>query len=792
MRRFFHHAALLSFTGTVFVGTAQGALLPASLKKDISFTQDIQPIFERSCLQCHGPEKPKSGFRLDNRQSALKGGDNGADIIPGDSTNSPLIQIVAGLHPEIDRMPPEGKGDPLTPEQISLLRAWIDQGAIWDRSLARSTQIEPAASVTPALRWITVSGDNQKFREHFWTKDGLQAGLENFLLQDKVSADSSIRVEGRFFPGQDSFRVALRYDRAGVGFIDAGIDQYPRYDDDSGGYFPGFEPSIFSLDRELQMRVGRAWVDFGLALPDTPKVALGYEYQFRQGAKSILQWGPVKSTSLPQLPEVSVQKNIYPAFKEVDENVHILKLDISHEFDGIFAEDNFRAEFHDLKTRRHNALSITEGQLAPTLSETITEGHHEFRAVNALRFEKEVRPWWLVSGGYLYSKADADATFRQSTAHGSGLPLPGDFWRSRAIILSQDSVLLNGNTRLSPLESLTLSAGIQGEYLHQEGMGRVSLDTGNPATMLLIQPATLGANLDRHTLRETADLQFTGLPLTSVFANARLEQEALGNFESQMGAGHEFRHDNDSESDLKDWRAGFYTSPLRTISLGGHYRLRDKHTRYDDDVDTTPAYPAFINDRTIETDQIELKVTWRPLRWLKTTFTWQLVDTEFHSATDAITNTTPGGPLRAGTFNAEVYGLGLILTPLPRWYFSGTFNYYDSRAATARNYQPSVVPYRGDIYSALVSATFTASTNTTLTATYTFSRADYAQRNFAAGLPLGINYEWHTLHAGVTRRFRNATLNFQYAFYQYNEPSSGGFNDYTAHALLAAITLRWP
>jgi len=53
-----------------------------------------------------------------------------------------------------------------------------------------------------------------------------------------------------------------------------------------------------------------------------------------------------------------------PAFKEVDENVHILKLDVSHEFDGLFAEDNFRAEFHDLKTRRHNALSITEGQLA--------------------------------------------------------------------------------------------------------------------------------------------------------------------------------------------------------------------------------------------------------------------------------------------------------------------------------------------------------------------------------------------------------------------------------------------
>src|SRR5262245_4960265 len=105
----------------ICVGAAFGAgaaELPPPAQVKVEFARDVLPIFERSCLSCHGPQRPKSGLRLDNRESALKGGDNGKVILPGDSTNSPLVLIVAGLHDTIDRMPPKGKGDPLTPEEI--------------------------------------------------------------------------------------------------------------------------------------------------------------------------------------------------------------------------------------------------------------------------------------------------------------------------------------------------------------------------------------------------------------------------------------------------------------------------------------------------------------------------------------------------------------------------------------------------------------------------------------------------------------------------------------------------
>jgi len=103
--------------------------LPPAAAKHVEFAREIRPIFEASCLSCHGPERPKSGYRLDTRAAALQGGSSYSPAIkPGDAPGSPLLQIVAGLVTDL-RMPP--KGEPLTAEQIGLLRAWIEQGAAW-------------------------------------------------------------------------------------------------------------------------------------------------------------------------------------------------------------------------------------------------------------------------------------------------------------------------------------------------------------------------------------------------------------------------------------------------------------------------------------------------------------------------------------------------------------------------------------------------------------------------------------------------------------------------------------
>ena len=122
-------ASLALPSGVVFAQPSP-ATLPQSAARAISFQNDIRPILETSCLTCHGRSRDKGGFRMDTRDLALKGGDSGPAIIPGKSAESRLIHLVASLSPE-DIMPQ--KGARLTPEQVGLLRAWIDQGLPWDR-----------------------------------------------------------------------------------------------------------------------------------------------------------------------------------------------------------------------------------------------------------------------------------------------------------------------------------------------------------------------------------------------------------------------------------------------------------------------------------------------------------------------------------------------------------------------------------------------------------------------------------------------------------------------------------
>ena len=95
----------------------------------VDFARDIAPIFADRCVGCHGPEKQRSGYRLDVRATALTGGELSApNIVPGDAAGSPLVRYISGADPEME-MPP--RGEPVSAQEIALIRRWIDEGAAW-------------------------------------------------------------------------------------------------------------------------------------------------------------------------------------------------------------------------------------------------------------------------------------------------------------------------------------------------------------------------------------------------------------------------------------------------------------------------------------------------------------------------------------------------------------------------------------------------------------------------------------------------------------------------------------
>src|SRR3954467_12684803 len=113
--------------------SARAATPRKTARDEIDFTRDIRPIFSENCYACHGPDKGKrkAGLRFDIKEEALKKLDSGDyAIVPGKSAQSKLLKLIT-TKDEDDRMPPLKSGKHLTPQQINLLKRWIDQGAKW-------------------------------------------------------------------------------------------------------------------------------------------------------------------------------------------------------------------------------------------------------------------------------------------------------------------------------------------------------------------------------------------------------------------------------------------------------------------------------------------------------------------------------------------------------------------------------------------------------------------------------------------------------------------------------------
>jgi ankyrin repeat protein len=125
----------------------------------VEFVRDVQPIFRTHCVGCHGPAVHQNGFRLDRRGDAMRGGTI-AVIGPGNAEGSRLYHRLRGgdFGPQ---MPPTGA---LRPEQIAVIKAWIDQGAVWPDEASGETPLAPpdprATRMADALR----AGNRSAFR----------------------------------------------------------------------------------------------------------------------------------------------------------------------------------------------------------------------------------------------------------------------------------------------------------------------------------------------------------------------------------------------------------------------------------------------------------------------------------------------------------------------------------------------------------------------------------------------------------------------------------------------------
>jgi hypothetical protein len=129
----------MAFQLTLRIGVFALCIGLSGCERQISFANDVQPIFREHCAECHdqiGEGMVKSGFSISNYDSVMTGTKFGQVVVPGSSMSSSLYLMIAGKTAAEIQMPPHhdqslsaGRGIPLSEESIETVQLWIDQGA---------------------------------------------------------------------------------------------------------------------------------------------------------------------------------------------------------------------------------------------------------------------------------------------------------------------------------------------------------------------------------------------------------------------------------------------------------------------------------------------------------------------------------------------------------------------------------------------------------------------------------------------------------------------------------------
>ncbi|MGD0650062.1 MAG: hypothetical protein ABSA97_02805 [Verrucomicrobiia bacterium] len=647
-----------------------------------------------------------------------------------------------------------------------------------------NTVAEPSVTVTPMAQYVTVRGDAAKFREDWGIKDGWTGGIEDATYSQKLGKDWQLNLEGRAIFDNEDYRLRLEIVNPNVGFVRVGFTEFRTYYDDNGGFFRSFTPSSFQLGRDLFVRNGDVFFETGLTLPNLPRLTLGYERQYRDGEKSTLEWGAVT--------QGATTRNIFPSFKQPTETTDIIKLGVEHDIASVHVADQFRFEhFHQDTTRMDTSVNLN------TSSSKTVAVHEDYRHdafFNTFRMDQHVNNKVFWSMGYLFTTLNGGGNLALDTMPFSS-PFDRD-WRAQAIAVDLDSHVVNLNTMFGPFAGLSLYAGLQAERTTGNGFTDALLTeiAGSGATN---SPAVLiRSSTDKDSLEENFGLRYTKIPFTTLYAEGKWTEQQIDLGERETGGpATAFTRLTDTDIFRQDYTVGFNTAPIPRVTLAGRYRHSIYQNDYEHEVDTGVSalgYPAFITGQDFIEDEIMTKLTLRPCRYFNVAFKYQKLATDIKTATESVPFLAPGRGLKSGNFDANIYSVSATLTPITRLYLTGMFSLQDTRAIAFANGNPAVIPYHGNVYTVMGTAGYALDNKTDMNVEYTYSRTDNTAVNASAGLPLGLSDQRTGLLVGLTRRVSsNVMARVRYGFYDYNDRSGGGIDNYTAHLASASCTVRF-
>jgi predicted porin len=154
--------------------------------------------------------------------------------------------------------------------------------------------------------------------------------------------------------------------------------------------------------------------------------------------------------------------------------------------------------------------------------------------------------------------------------------------------------------------------------------------------------------------------------------------------------------------------------------------------------------------------------------------------------------------MRTGIITQHIFSESITWNPTARLYFQGSFSYTKDETDTPAdivltgNTIPSIVDSKNDYWTGSIAMGFALDDKTDIHAEYSYYRADNYEANAIVGMPYGMDARQHTVSATIGRQIsKNVRLKLQYGYFRYRDETSGGHNNYDAHAVFSSLQFRF-
>jgi hypothetical protein len=706
------------------------------------------------------------------------------------------------------------------------------------------SQAGTASAPTPAeepelTNWIGftiggafISGDDQGFMRRTQTNGDFYGGIDTAQLSYELNDSTTLTLDGHALPGMEDYEINIDLEKTDIGYIKAGFKQFRTWYNASPGYLEGANMDASNasgiLNDERSIDRGEIYFEAGLRKEDLPEITFSYRHLYRNGDKDSTCWGDsLANTSWGSVSGSNPAFKLLPALWDIDESTDIFELDAEHTLGNTDLGMGLVYEHYSQENSRYTprygtkpnaytppATGTTTGTSNQLLDITLTEqvksdmfGGH---VSSVTRFSDKA--WLSFAASYSNQNSDIDGGTRAWGAYWAnpGVVPGGSTKRDYAYDQmsggsNADQFITNLNFMWVPVQDLTVTPSLRYEKENTDVISNFRAYNGST----WIGDESLASYTDMDSTTGAIDIRYTGLDNIVLYAKGEWgnEDESLHRVDNNLPA--EFL-DTDVDIDEQEYTVGanWYALSNLSFSLQGFHMERDQSL--DHLASNQPSVAAInpggannfrpiMTDHNTETDDVNLRMTWRPMSNVSLVTRYDYCHTEYENK--GISWTPPASPryfdlIESGDVASHIVSQSMTWSPLESMYVQGTVSWISSETDTPEEYTGDS---DNDSIVGSLAAGYAIDARTELTATYSYYQAsNYVASQSFNGFPtMGYGYETeeHMIALTLTRVINeNMIWNLRYGFLTSNTTAtdqSGGQDDFDAHMLSTGLQVRF-